>query len=129
MFSDIELLRTLTSCERRPNLLVDCTDRTAAGIVEHLKTMCASPFHHCRLPGTLDLPASGCHTLVLHDVGRMTLTQQLAMFDWLQRRGRGIQVVSLTEEPLIDKVRDGSFLEGLFYRLNTISLTATGAPR
>ena len=126
MFSDIELLRTLTTCERRPNLLVDCSERTAYDVVDHLRLLCQMPFHHCHLPGTLNLPSAECHTLVFHDVGRMTLTQQLAVFDWLQSEGRNIQVVSITEQPLVDMVHDGYFLEGLFYRLNTISITAMG---
>ena len=126
MFSDIELLRTLTTSNRRPNLLVDCNERTATDVVDRLRHFCQVPFHQCRLPGTLNLPSAECHTLVLHDVGRMTLTQQLALFDWLQYAGRNIQVVSITDQPLVEMVRDGYFLEGLFYRLNTISITAMG---
>jgi len=127
-FSDMDLLRALTSCERRPNLLVDCVNSVADGVVEQLRDTCAGPFHCVDLPGDLDLPedtASG--TLVLNDVAGLTITQQVALFDWMHRRRGTIQVVSITRKRLIGLVCEGRFLEGLFYRLNTISVTARGA--
>jgi DNA-binding NtrC family response regulator len=32
--------------------------------------------------------------------------------------------ISLTQKRLMDMISDGHFLDGLFYRLNTISITA-----
>jgi DNA-binding NtrC family response regulator len=125
-FSDMDLLRALTASERRPNLMVDCTAGAAAAVLEQLRTICVEPFHSCQLPGPLDLPHAGNGTLVLHDVAALTIAQQVALFDWLQHRRGGMQVVSLTEKRLMGMVCDGRFLEGLFYRLNTISVTARG---
>ena len=127
-FSDMDLLRALTSCERRPNLLVDCVNSAADGVVDQLRDTCAGPFYCVDLPGDLDLPedtASG--TLVLNDVAGLTIAQQVALFDWMHRRRGAIQVVSITRKRLIGLVCEGRFLEGLFYRLNTISVTARGA--
>jgi transcriptional regulator of acetoin/glycerol metabolism len=126
-FSDMDLLRALTSADRRPNLMIDCTGETAEAVLDQLPTICPGPIHRCRLPGPLDLPSEGGGTLLLHDVATLTITQQVALFDWLQRRRGAMQVVSITHKRLIGLVCDGRFLEGLFYRLNTISVTARGA--
>jgi len=126
-FSDMELLRALTSCERRPNLLVDCVDGGAEAVLAQLRELCAGPFYSCELPGALDLPQQGGGTLLLHDVASLTIAQQVALFDWLHQQKGTIQVVSLTKKRLLSMVCDGRFLEGLFYRLNTISITARGA--
>jgi DNA-binding NtrC family response regulator len=125
-FSDMDLLRALTSSERRPNLMVDCTGGTADAVLDQLQMICAGPFHWCRLPGPLELPSEGAGTLLLHDVAALTIGQQVALFDWLQHRRGAMQVVSVTQKRLIGMVCDGRFLEGLFYRLNTISITARG---
>lgn len=126
-FSDMDLLRALTSCDRRPNLLVDCVDGSAQEVIDHLQSLCAGPIHRCALPGALDLPAQGSGTLLLHDVGTLTIGQQVALFDWMQHHRGAMQVVSVTEKRLMGMVCDGRFLEGLFYRLNTISVTARGS--
>jgi transcriptional regulator of acetoin/glycerol metabolism len=125
-FSDMELLRALTQSDRRPNLMVDCTTGNADDVLGQLRAICAAPFHHCRLPGPLALPPDGQGTLLLHDVATLTIAQQVALFDWLHHRQGAMQVVSVTQKRLMGMVCDGRFLEGLFYRLNTISVTARG---
>ena len=39
-------------------------------------------------------------------------------------RPRDAQVISITSAPLLPLVEDGQFLEGLFYRINVVSLVA-----
>lgn len=125
-FSDMDLLRALTTSDRRPNLMVDCTGGSADDVLVQLRSICAAPFHSSRLPGVLDLPEEGTGTLLLHDVAALTIAQQVMLFDWLQHRRGRMQVVSVTQKRLMGMVCDGRFLEGLFYRLNTISVTARG---
>src|SRR5262245_853100 len=84
-FSDADLLRVVTSGGRRPNLLVECTDRSAETIVDRLRVLCGPPVHICRLPGQLVLPSGGFGTLVLHDVAGLTIRQQVELSDWMQR--------------------------------------------
>jgi transcriptional regulator of aromatic amino acid metabolism len=122
--SDIELLQALIGSERRPNLMVECGGVDADDVLRQFQLVCAAPAHSCRLPGALDLPAGGAGTLLLHDVAALTISQQVMLFDWLQHRRGDTQVVSVTNVRLMDLVRDGRFLEGLFYRLNLISVTA-----
>jgi DNA-binding NtrC family response regulator len=73
-------------------------------------------------------PAPAAHNidaLVIRDAAAMTLAQQIELFDWMTGAGRGAQVLSVTSRPLLSLVQDGRFLEGLFYRLNVVSIAAT----
>lgn len=125
-FSDIDLLRVVTSGGHRPNLLVDCTSNAAVGVMDRLRTLCGPPVHACQLPGPLDLPPAGFGTLLIHDVSTLTIRQQVELSDWLHRRRGTTQVISIAQNPIAPMVRDGRFLEGLFYRLNTVSISAKG---
>jgi transcriptional regulator of acetoin/glycerol metabolism len=126
-FSDVDLLRTLTSSGRRPNLLVDCVDHPVEDVLAQLSALCTGPFHTCLLPGPLRLPTTGNGTLLVHDLAALTVGQQVTLFDWLQHQRHAFQVISVTQKRVVEMVCDGRFLEGLFYRLNTISITAQGA--
>jgi transcriptional regulator of aromatic amino acid metabolism len=126
-FSDTELLCALTSSRRRPNLFIDCTDGGTESVGVRLRALTDAPFYVCELPGPVELPSGGRGTLVLNDVAALTIAQQITLFDWLEQWRGAIQVISLTQKRLMDMVYDGRFLEGLFYRLNTISITGRGA--
>lgn len=121
--SEEVLLRALTSQQRRPNLLVTCHDVSVDHVVQRLLGFCAPPYHVCSLPGTSWLPAARGGTLFLADAGLLTLRQQMELYDWLTT-SRQTQVVSVTELPLGRLVDAGDFLDGLFFRLNVVSLDA-----
>lgn len=106
----------------RANLLVECPTESADATVAQMMSWAAAPLRFCQLPGPLDLPAVPGGTLVLHDVAALTTGQQVALFDWLTVNAGAVQVVSLTGCSLRDRVADGCFLEGLYYRLNMIKL-------
>ena len=124
-FSELLLLLSLSSQQHRPNLLIACSDAALDSAVSQLHALCAPPVHTCVLPGPLVLPRKPCGTLLLHHVEALTLEQQLALYDWMSA-SRHVQVVSITGAPLLSLVEHGQFLEGLFYRLNTVCLMATG---
>jgi transcriptional regulator of acetoin/glycerol metabolism len=126
--SDRILLRSLTMAPSRPSLLVMCDRIETDAAIASLMKWCEQPFHICSLPGPLELPPVKKGTLFLKDVSHLTLAQQLALNDWIDR-GRGdLQIVSATDVRLWPLVDAGQFLECLFYRLNLITLEAK-APR
>jgi hypothetical protein len=127
--SEMVLLRSLTSRNHRPNLLIVSEDITFDGVMQQLRLVCESPICVCRLPGALDLDECASGTLILHDIARMTIRQQIALFDWLEHKRDAVQVVSVTRAPMDDLIADGGFLDGLFYRLNTVSVRATNGRR
>jgi hypothetical protein len=130
-FSEMPLLSSATghagaNAVVRPNLLVVCTGTSIGDVADELRQLCIQPCLSCRLPGALHLPwPEMAGTLLLHDVAQLTIAQQIALSDWLGQRRGGMQVVSVTQAPLPALVQDGLFLEGLFYRLNTVTVRAT----
>jgi DNA-binding NtrC family response regulator len=54
----------------------------------------------------------------------MTLPQQIELYDWLNAGRGAVQMVSVTSKSIWPLVEEGRFLEGLFYRLNVITLEA-----
>lgn len=124
---DSVLLGWLTARGHRPNVLIECTPAAAETAMRHLMTWCALPFRYCSLPGTLELPTPARGTLLLKDVGQLTLSQQVVLYDWLTIHHGQMQVISLATRPLAPLVEEGEFLEGLLYRLNVIRIDgATG---
>ena len=123
-FFDTNLMMSLLTKGERPALLVNCNGRPAQAVVTSMLSWCAAPIHLIRLPGELDLPLARHGTLVVADAAALTLAQQIELHDWLNA-GRGpVQVVSITSRPIWPLVEQGRFLEGLFYRLNVITLDA-----
>jgi transcriptional regulator with GAF, ATPase, and Fis domain len=125
-FSEMLLLLSLTSQQQRPNLLIACGDAALDAALTQLHALCAPPVHTCVFPGPLTLPKKPSGTLLLHHVEALTIDQQITLYDWIGGSPR-VQVVSITGEPLLWMVEHGQFLEGLFYRLNTVCLMATGS--
>lgn len=122
--SDEALLRALLSQQKRPNFLVTCHDVPVDDVVQRLLNFCAAPFHFCTVPRAFGLPTTRAGTLFLADAGLLTMKQQVELFDWMTI-SRETQVVSVTELPLGRLVSNGDFLDGLFFRLNVVSLDAS----
>ena len=64
-------------------------------------------------------------TVVLHEVGSLSVDDQLQLLNWLEHAVARTQVISTTSRPLLPLVQAGSFIETLLYRLNTICLDVT----
>jgi hypothetical protein len=86
--------------------------------------LCQGPVHARQLPGDLAVPKEMTGTLLLWDVAQLTRGQQIFLHDWITNRPPDAQVISVTAAPLLPLVEDGQFLEGLFYRINVVSLVA-----
>jgi len=127
-FSESGWLRFLTSDQWRPNLLVSCNEITLGPAVMRLIDACSQPlslhqvFQH---PGQLNLPEALTGTLMLWDVAQLTPDQQVELYQWMNGRHEDAQIVSLTSTHLPGLVERGQFHEGLFYRLNVISMRAS----
>ena len=119
-FSDLALLRMLSSRSHRPNLMVMYKNVPVKSVLEQLAPAWEAPIQVRRFPGVLDLPPYMYGTLVLADIDQLTIGQQIWLSDWLGRKGNDVQVVSITRAPMDELVFEGRFLEGLFYRLNTV---------
>ena len=61
-------------------------------------------------------------TVVLHEVGSLSADDQVRLLAWLDEAVGRTHFISTTSTPLLPQVADGTFLEALFYRLNTVFL-------
>ena len=90
-------------------------DLTLKRLRDHLQL----PLHEWSLGGGTPSPSIHAGTLIVTDVAGTTLEEQRAFLGWLDAH-RAIRVITLSETPLFNLVRDGVLLEQLYYRLNPI---------
>jgi hypothetical protein len=65
-------------------------------------------------------------TLILHEVGALSLHDQLQLLEWSASAVRRTQVISTTSSPLLGRVSGRGFVDALYYRLNTVYLDLNG---
>ena len=117
--------QVILSTSFRANVLIVCDGVSVNSVVDELRLTDTAGWHGCRIPGVLDLPSAGYRTVLLYDVSQLTLLQQIALSDWLAfGRGRS-RVISVSQASLFERVESGRFLEGLYYRLNTLTIRAS----
>jgi hypothetical protein len=117
-------LRTIVSQDRHLNVLVHCHDVPVESAIAEVGELCGRALWTCAVPGALQLPDGDDDTVVIGDVSALSLLQQVELYDWLDRFGESAQVLSFTSVPVWPLVERGRFLEGLFYRLNVVTLMA-----
>ena len=117
-------LQFLASAGQKPNVLIICSTAEADEVVRQLLRWCSLPLRYYALPSALRLPPDRRGTLLVQPIEALTLTQQIALYDWMNHSHDGPQVVSVATRPLTPLVRAGRFLEGLFHRLKQLTLEA-----
>ena len=104
------------------NFLVYCPEAELPQTVRALEAWCAPAVHSCALPGTLNLPREHAGTLLLTRLEAILPDQQVTLFNWMTRMHASTRVVSVATAPIDRLVRQGHFLEDLFYRLNVLQM-------
>jgi len=66
-------------------------------------------------------------TLILHEVGSLSLHDQLQLLEWTAGGTRRTQVISTTSTPLLPRVCARGFIDALYIRLNTVYLDLNGS--
>jgi hypothetical protein len=120
---DSDMVRTAWA-----NVLLKGIDSVTDGILDTLRPDLCVPVATWR-PGERPWlpPVARCGTMILHDVGALTLEEQYRLMVWLQETAGGTRVVSTTSAPLLPLVEVGAFLDTLYYRLNTIYMEIPAA--
>ena len=66
-------------------------------------------------------------TLVLREVSALSIQQQVRLLEWSNDGRRNPQVISTTSAPLLPLVRAATFIDTLYYRLNTVFIDLTAS--
>jgi hypothetical protein len=114
--NDFQIARTT-----RMNLLLIQHDAAVAQLLDQLLPDLNEPIAHWHPGQRLVLPPIHlAGTIVLQDVGALCVEDQRLLLAWLEASEGRTQVVSTTPESLLPRVNAGTFLDTLYYRLNTV---------
>lgn len=107
----------------RVNLLLIGADCVLQNVIETLLMDLREPIvHWCQGEPLVLPPGSSTGTMILHDMGALTPLDQRRLLRWLERTTGQTQIVSTTPVSLLPRVQDGTFIDTLYYRLNTVCL-------
>lgn len=123
--ADATFLGSFSADPRRPNLLVQCATADIPRLVPRMARVCAGTVRSCMVSSRFVLPAEQPSTLILHDVARLSVLQQIEVMDWIAARTTRTQVVSIASVALRSLVAEGQFLQGLFHRLCVVEASAS----
>jgi hypothetical protein len=108
------------------NVLLVAPDDLAETFVKALRLDCLQPITMWHSGSLLVLPPAGdTGTLILRDVGALTLDDQRSLCDWLALAAGRTRVVSTSRQSLLPIVHSGAFSTMLYYRLNTLTVDVT----
>jgi hypothetical protein len=105
-----------------PNLLIVGSDADAACALPEIRPILRVPVVSWSPRDTARLPAIWFRTLMVRDVDWLTTTQQGMLSTLVTKSVHTIQIVSMARRPVFPLVREGRFLEALYYRLNVVLL-------
>ena len=109
----------------RANVLLEGTDQAITRVLTVLTPHLKYPIQACPHWPPQAIPREG--TIILRAVETLTTDEQRNLILWLDGAGSQVQVVTAVSIPLFQRVREGKFLDALYYRLNTLYITADDA--
>jgi len=109
----------------RVNVLLAGRDEVVRLVVRTILGHVSKPVRTLCAGEEIALPAIGPGTLVIYEVGALALREQIQLLEWSGGPLRDTQVISTTSAALIPRVTAGSFIDTLYYRLNTVYLDVT----
>jgi hypothetical protein len=115
---DLEL-----ACSSQGNIWLVGDRPTIVACLTRLHHYLATPVVRVQCPEAVPAAVHNARTLVLSDANRMDVATQRRVLELLERECRP-RVISTSEDPVTASIADGTFLESLYYRLNTIYLKA-----
>jgi hypothetical protein len=110
----------------RVNLLVVGAENEATALIASLWPGLVTPIvvRHRGEPLRLStVPPAG--TFVIYDVETLTRVEQDTLHQWVNAGDRRAQVVSSASGALFPMVEAGAFNDGLYYRLNVVTIDLT----
>ena len=123
------LLRSLTTNEHHPHLLLDCSPVEVECVLLGLAQWGARPVTHCRLPGPLMLPRYRARHAVPRRAAAHEPDAAACALRLDDARSQSVQIISITSRAIESLVAKGEFLEGLLSRLSVVRLDSRAHDR
>jgi hypothetical protein len=105
----------------RPNLLIVGSAIQNERVLEQVHPMLRAPVAWWSPVERPEVPAIAFRALIVRHVECLTAGQQVSFGAWL-RRSPDVQIVSIATMPVFPLVKEGTFLEELYYLLNVVLL-------
>lgn len=75
----------------------------------------------------LRLPSDPVGSVVVTNIGRLMRSPQQRLLDWLNDQGNHARIIATSATSVFPWVTQGIFSEGLYYRINTVTLVLNQA--
>ena len=111
-----------TLCAQHHNVLLEGSAAATTAALLLLHPRLRQPVTWFRPGAPLQLPNRDTGTIVLREVGALSVSDQALLLEWSGLSRSRTQIVSTTEDPLFELVVQGLFDEKLYYRLNVLLL-------
>jgi sigma-54-interacting transcriptional regulator len=115
----------LVSTLRLPNLLLIGPDAAIREFLDPLIESLEPPVVYCD-GATPEFPNPPVGSLIVHDIARLTPDHQQQLLDWISDPIRSARVIATSAGPVFPDVKGGTFSDGLYYRINTLTVMLTG---
>lgn len=109
----------------RPNLLIEAPLLARDKLLGQLQPHIPSVVARMSTTGVLELPSPRTG-IIVHDVDNLSTLDQARLYAWMSKGDVRHQVVSTSAQSVYALVQSGHFCEGLYYRLNVVTLVVTG---
>ena len=114
-------MKSPSSPLRSANLLLIGPDAATAEFLAPIVESLPAPVVYCDAAEP-EFPTGPVGSLIVRDVGRLTPPHQQALLEWLSDRTRSARIIATSAEQVFPDVTRGDFSDGLYYRLNTVTL-------
>ena len=100
-------------------------------LVEHALAMLSHRFDVPVLTATCDRrfllePATTARTLIMHDIDRLSPSEQRQLLNWMEQVPSRPRIISTVRGRLLTPLPNETFLDVLYYRLNTVYVDLRG---
>jgi hypothetical protein len=106
----------------RPNVLLCGEPSFTEAIVSALEARSGFRIRRLRPPVQQRLPGLNDDVVLLENVDEYRPADQAYLLQWIEHTDAAVQLITTTDQPLLDLVSRGEFAERLLYRLNTVYL-------
>jgi hypothetical protein len=111
-----------------PNVMIVGPEASTAGALAEMHAQLRQPIITVDAQKTADLPRMPPRgAVIIRGIGALNAADQRRLHEWIGRTSGDTQVIVTSPVPIFPCVERGTFLDLLYYRLNTVYLELAGS--